>query len=146
MIASVEIARAGAVPPGAARVQDRHLILWDGDCGFCRACVEWTLARDRRGVLAAIPYQEAPSPPMTPELRAVCRDAVHVLAIDGRVFRAGRACLFVLEQLGWRRAAAIGRVAPFVWLVEAAYRFVASHRPWASRMLRRFSTRPSATA
>lgn len=92
------------------------------------------MANDRRGVLAEMPYQEVPSPPMTPELRDACRQSVHVVTADGRLLRAGRACLFVLEELGWRRLAAVGRMPPFLWLVEAGYRFVANHRPLVSRL------------
>src|SRR5581483_4004938 len=86
----------------AAMNGKRHLILYDGDCGFCQRVVGWTLARDRRGVLAASPYQAAPAPPMTPALEAACASAVHVFTRDGRTLRGGRACLFVLGELGWR--------------------------------------------
>ena len=49
---------------------DRHWIVWDGECGYCRRWVRWALDRDRRGLFQAIPYQDVPSPPMTAELRA----------------------------------------------------------------------------
>ena len=51
----------------------RHWIVWDGECGFCRRAVDWALARDRRRLFEAVRYQMAPTPPMTPELRAACR-------------------------------------------------------------------------
>ena len=122
-------------PPALDDAQRRHLILWDGECGFCRHAIDWVMTRDRRGVLAELPYQEVPSPPMTPELRQACSRAVHVLTADGRLLRAGRASLFILDQLGWHRFAAIARVPPLVWLAEAGYRFVAGNRPLASRLV-----------
>ena len=117
--------------------RERHLILWDGACGFCRRAVEWALARDQRGLFAAMPYQDVPSPPMTPEMRAACARAVHVIVNDGRVLRGGRACMFVLHQLGWRIGGTIGALPPFVWAVEGAYRWVARHRTETSRLVRR---------
>lgn len=115
----------------------RHWIVWDGDCGFCRRLVAWTLAHDRDGLFEAMPYQALPSPPMTPALAAACARAVHVRTIDGAWLRGGRACLFVLERIGFPRVARIARVPPLVWLVEAGYRVVAGNRPFFSRLLAR---------
>ncbi len=106
----------------------RHLLLWDGKCGLCRRAVEWVRRRDRLERFDIIPYQEAAAPPMTPELRAACRRAMHVLTADGRVLRAGRASLFILRETGNRRLAAVLGLPPLVWLVELAYRIVARNR------------------
>lgn len=115
----------------------RYVIVWDGSCGFCRRAVEWALARDRDGCFEAMPYQQAPAPPMTSELRAACRRAVHLLLPDGRWLRGGRACLFVLERIGWPTLARLAMRPPLVWLVEAGYRLVAGNRPFFSRVFAR---------
>ena len=111
------------------------LLLWDGDCGFCRRSVEWVQRRDTGGAIRAVPYQEAPSPPMTPELRAACGRAVHLVLPDGRVLRAGRACLEVLREIGFPFWAALLSVPPLVWAVELGYWLVARNRMLASRFL-----------
>lgn len=111
----------------------RHWIVWDGACGFCRRAIAWVRARDRDDAFLAVTYQELPSPPMTPELAAACRGAVHVRARTGEWLRAGRACLFVLERIGWPRSARVAGVPPFVWMVELGYRVVARNRPFFSR-------------
>ena len=72
---------------------------------------------------------------MTPELYAACEHAIHVIRADGGVLRAGRASLFVLEQIGWRRTARLLALPPFVWAVELGYRIVAANRPFFSRFL-----------
>jgi predicted DCC family thiol-disulfide oxidoreductase YuxK len=115
----------------------RHWIVWDGACGFCRRAVTWALARDRDRRFEAVPFQEIPDPPMTPELRAACQDAVHVRTTDGHWLRGGRACLFVLERIGWPCLARVASVPPFVWLVELGYRIVARNRPFFSRVFAR---------
>jgi len=112
-----------------------HWILWDGECGFCRRSVAWVRRRDRAGQFHPVPYQEAPTPPMTPELAAACGRAVHVIATDGRVLRAGRATLFILERLGWGPVARVLALPPFCWGVEAVYWLVARNRALFSRFL-----------
>lgn len=72
---------------------------------------------------------------MTPALRAACERAIHILKEDGSVLRAGRACLFVLEELGWGWIARILALPPFIWAVELVYRLVADHRMFFSRFL-----------
>jgi predicted DCC family thiol-disulfide oxidoreductase YuxK len=139
MNAAHDASRSHTGERGSAAALDpsRHWIVWDGACGFCRRAVEWALAHDTHGLFRAIPYQDAPSPPMTAELRAACSRAVHVRTIDGRWLRGARACLFVLERIGWPHLARLARVPPLVWIVEAGYRLVAGHRAFFSRLFKR---------
>lgn len=73
---------------------------------------------------------------MTPELYQACQQAAHVITADGRVIKAGRAGMFILEEIGYPR----WLVRPFtrpplIWLTELGYRFVAGHRPFFSKFL-----------
>ena len=111
------------------------LLLWDGECGFCRRSVEWAERRDTGHAFQAIPYQQAPSPPMTPDLRRACARAVHLLTADGELLRAGRACLWVLQRIGYPVLARVLAVPPLVWAVELGYWLVARNRQLASRIL-----------
>ncbi len=115
---------------------DRHLIVWDGECGFCRRSVHWVLARDGGGVFDAMPFQDVASPPLTPALRAACASAVHVQTRDGVWLRGGRACLFILERVGFPRLARITGRRPLVWGIELAYWLVAGNRGLFSRLIR----------
>ena len=72
---------------------------------------------------------------MTDDLAARCARAVHVLRPDGTVLAAGRACLFVLGELGWPRLARTLARRPLVWLVEASYWLVARNRRGLGRAL-----------
>ena len=81
-----------------------------------------------------MPYQRAPRPPMTDELARQCERAVHVITPEGRVLRAGRASLYAMDAVGWRRFAALFSLPPLSWLVERVYAFVAAHRGWLSRV------------
>lgn len=97
----------------------------------------WVRRNDRRGRFVLVPYQQAPSPPMTPELYEDCARAMNVIRADGRRLRAGRAALYVLARLGYGPLVWIGWLPPFSWLVEIAYRFVADHRTALGRFLGR---------
>lgn len=82
-----------------------------------------------------MPFQELPTPPMTPELYRSCQQAVHVCLADGRMLRAGRACLYILHVLGYRRLATLLALPPCIWFVEGGYRLVARSRHWFARWL-----------
>jgi len=70
---------------------------------------------------------------MTPALYYACERAVHVVKADGTVLRAGRASVFVMDQIGWHTAALILFLPPFIWAVELGYRIVAANRPFFAR-------------
>ena len=72
---------------------------------------------------------------MSADLRERCARAGHVVTPDGAVLSAGRASLYVLGTIGWRRSAALLSAPPLVWLVELGYRFVARHRGTLGRWL-----------
>ena len=72
---------------------------------------------------------------MTDALAARCARAVHVITPHGRVLRAGRATLYVLDRIGWRAAARVAARPPFVWMVELGYWLVARHRGLIARVL-----------
>lgn len=119
----------------------RAWVLWDGECGFCRRSVTWAARRDSQGLLRVAPFQRAPTPPMTPQLRRACRRSVHVVTPDGRVLKAGRAALYVLGAVGWPKPPVqLLGLPPLIWLVEIAYRLVANNRILLSRFVFRDET------
>lgn len=127
---SREIPRA----PGS-QMNARHWVLWDGACAFCRRAAAWLRRKDRHHRFEVVAYQEAPSPPITPALYRACQQALHVVTTEGKVLRGGRACLFIVGGLGWRRLASFLGWPPFIWIVELSYRIVAANRRLASRFV-----------
>jgi len=112
-------------PPEPAR----PLLIFDGDCGFCRGSVR----RLRRWVgdeFDAVPYQRSDRVGSRPELtRAACREEVKLLLEDGRVV-GGAGAFFTL--LGRRPV-----LRPVAWLFglpllsgasELVYRWIARRR------------------
>jgi predicted DCC family thiol-disulfide oxidoreductase YuxK len=75
-----------------------------------------------------IAYQDAPSPPMTPELYEQCQYAMHVVLPDGRVLRGGRASLLILHIIGYRTTAKVLGYWPLSWCIDVGYKLVARNR------------------
>ncbi len=96
----------------------------------------WVRRKDTQHEFETIAYQDAPRPPMTPELYEACKRAVHVIKADGEILRAGRATLFILERLRWGYGLPrLLRLPPFIPLVELGYAIVARNRSFFSRYL-----------
>ena len=94
------------------------------------------MPHDREQRFEIVPYQECPSPPMTPALREQAGMAVQVITADGRHLSAGRAILFAVAAIEWHpRAVRFAGRRPFIWLVELGYWIVARNRAFFGRIL-----------
>jgi predicted DCC family thiol-disulfide oxidoreductase YuxK len=115
---------------------DRPLILFDGDCGFCR---QW-VARWRHLTGDAVdyaPYQAQAD--RFPDLsRERLAEAVHFLEPDGRVSRGAEAVFRALATAPGRSylLALYEDVPGFAPVSEACYRIVARHRSLFTRLTR----------
>ena len=107
---------------------ERAWLLFDGDCEFCTRLAAWVEERDQERKLWVVAYQEAPSPPMTPHLRAACSEALHAVTPGGRVLRGGDATIFTLGAIGWRVPARVLWLRPLRDLVGFGYGIVARNR------------------
>jgi predicted DCC family thiol-disulfide oxidoreductase YuxK len=94
----------------------RHLLLYDGVCGFCDRLVQFVLAHDRRGVFDFAPLQSATGRAVVAS-EGADPDALtsfHVVpdyrTAGARSLVKGRAALFVARALGapWSAAAIVG--------------------------------------
>jgi len=118
-----------------ANSSDQYWLFWDGDCGLCQRAVAWIKQHDKTNKIHAVPYQEAPRPPMTDELAGHCARAVHVITPEGAVLSAGRASLCILSLIGHRRLARALAYPPLVWFIELGYWIVARNRRFFSHFL-----------
>ena len=114
-----------------AQPPEKPLLIFDGDCGFCR----YWLARWERifgDRIDRAPYQEAASKFPEIPLEAF-RTAVRLVDTDGTVFGGAEAVFRALaaEQKRRRLLAAYESVPGFAPATELAYRLIASHRGFA---------------
>ena len=123
--------------PLPARVSNpppKPLLIWDGECHFCRRWIE------RWGVITGtevdyVPYQEIPE--RFPEIpREQFQRSVVYIDRNGQVFVAAAAvyrslrCCRSKKWLWW----SYERVPGFAGVSEFAYRVIARNRPFASTM------------
>ncbi|HYO08275.1 MAG TPA: lipase maturation factor family protein [Tepidisphaeraceae bacterium] len=136
-----------AAAPSPAPSPRKPLLIWDGDCAFCRRWITRWQHRTR-GRVDYEPYQRAAERvPQVP--REEFGKAVHLLEPDGTVARGADAVFRSLAHGGHAGGRAMlwlhRRAAPFRWVSEAAYAFVARHRNGIDKLDTRFvglETRP----
>jgi predicted DCC family thiol-disulfide oxidoreductase YuxK len=122
----VQVAKPPATP----------LVLFDGDCQFCR---RW-IARWKEMTGDAVDYQsfqEAGS--RFPEIpRENFAEALHFIDADGAVYRGAAAVFRSLATVraGGALVSAYQHVPGFAWITEMAYRLIARHRMAASSVTR----------
>lgn len=118
----------------------QHLMIWDGDCAFCRRSVQLAQRLDHDHQFDYAPYQSAPqvhNRPLTPQLQRACERALHVARANGSWLHGGAAVMFFLETTArsrlLKRLFRIARSFPCLVFVEWGYRLVARNRGFFSR-------------
>jgi len=116
---------------------DKPVLLWDGDCGFCRRWV----ARWRGQTLGRVefrPYQEAENLPV--ELtHDVLQRKVHLIEPNREVSAGAEAIMRVMAHGGHRTGLWMYRTVPsFSAASECVYRIVAENRMFASKLTKLF--------
>jgi predicted DCC family thiol-disulfide oxidoreductase YuxK len=116
---------------------EKHWVFYDGDCGMCSRYAEGLKKADKTSVFHVIAYQDAPSPPMTDELRKRCERALHVSTANGTILGGANAVLFIKSKTGWGWFASLLRLPPIIWIAELLYKLVANNRYIFSKWLYR---------
>jgi predicted DCC family thiol-disulfide oxidoreductase YuxK len=112
-----------------------HLLLHDGDCGFCSGAVRFVRGRDQAAAFRFAPLQGPLAAALLPRYGADPGDlgSLRVIADFGgpgeRLLRRGSAVLLVLDALGggWRRLGRLLRLVPRP-VLDLGYRVVARVR------------------
>lgn len=114
------------------------VVLYDGECAFCRVCARLLRRLDRHGRLDLLDFNRPEADPLLAPLPAAARrTALHVADIDGRVRSAGPALRRALAEAlgsGPRRLLSNTSVAT---VIDTAYRAVAAQRHrlgWIERL------------
>lgn len=115
---------------------DAHLLIYDGDCDFCRACVRWALRKDTDDRLRPLPLQDEAEREAAGVSRARAERAVVLVDPDGRSRDGAPAVAAVLRLLpGWGWLGRLMDLAPLRPLARVGYRWVADHRGLVSRIV-----------
>ncbi len=111
----------------------KPILIYDGDCGFCRRWIErWRWITGDR--IEYAPYQEVAA--RFPEIsEEEFKSAVQLVEPDGKIYRAAEAvfrALSVVRSTQWPLWAYL-HVPGVRWAAEFSYRFVANHRAFFSK-------------
>ncbi|MBI3880359.1 MAG: DUF393 domain-containing protein [Verrucomicrobia bacterium] len=114
----------------------RHLILYDGDCAMCQFQVRALTWLDWFNVLSFVPIAHPRAAAAAPHLtREQLLEAIHCVALDGRIHRGARAIRFVGMRLPLLVLLALVMWIPgVIWVAEKIYAWVARHRQGISRL------------
>ncbi len=113
----------------------KPLIIFDGDCGFCRRWIRRWQERVR-GAVDFEPYQTAATRyPQVPVERF--EHWMHFVDENGRFFSGAEAAFRLFERMprAGRLLEAYRHVPGFKFLAEGAYNLVARHRRFFSRII-----------
>ena len=124
---------------GSSR-EARALLLYDGECAFCRCCLRRVLAWDGRH-LRPVALQEDTATELLAELDEDERMASwHLVEANGTRFSGGAAVAPLMRLMPG--GAPLARAAEtFPGAVDASYDFIARHRSALSRLVRRLERR-----
>jgi predicted DCC family thiol-disulfide oxidoreductase YuxK len=111
------------------------IVLYDGDCGFCRWTIAWALKRDRDNVLTVAPIQSTTGELLLADMEPTERlGSVHVVHDDAGRESGGAAVRDVLNALpAARPLARLAGISPRS--TDLVYRLVAGHRGRLSRLV-----------
>lgn len=113
----------------------KHLVFYDGTCGFCSSAVQWILKRDKQEIFAFSPLQGETAKTMLKDLPDSVKDVDSLILVENyespserRYYILGKGALRISWLLGgvWSVCGALSFLpsAP----ADLVYRFIAKHR------------------
>lgn len=117
-------------PVARTRAPDRHVVLFDGQCRFCRAQSQNLLRLARPGAVEVRDFQQPGVLDAFPGItHAACMAAMHLVAPDGRVYRGFEAAVrAVATRPLVGRAAYLYYLPGLRWLCDRLYAVIAANR------------------
>jgi predicted DCC family thiol-disulfide oxidoreductase YuxK len=107
-----------------------HVVLYDGECNLCAAIVQFTIRRDKRGVLryAALQSESGRKLLQEHDLPGAEAASTFVFIEDGRAYVRSAAALRLVRHLsgGWPVLSVLELLPR--WLRDPVYSYVAKHR------------------
>jgi predicted DCC family thiol-disulfide oxidoreductase YuxK len=115
-------------------MKQQHLVLYDGECSFCRFQVRLLTWLDWFGLLAMVPAADprAAETGIPPE---DLDEQMHCVAKNGRIYRGARAIRFMAMRLPLAVPLALLMWFPgVIWIAEKVYAWVSRNRQRISRL------------
>ena len=115
---------------------NKHSVLYDDECPLCTFQMRVLTWLDWHNALALVPLSDPRAHELAPALgREDLQEAIHCVAVDGKIHRGARAIRFVGMRLPLLVPMALFLWIPGVIVVaEAVYRVISRNRLVLSRM------------
>jgi predicted DCC family thiol-disulfide oxidoreductase YuxK len=97
------------------------VIIYDGECGFCKECVRWV---EKKTVITALPFQSADLARYGLAYERCSKEVVVV--INGKVFGGASAVAKLLRASGYKKIATLLTLSGA--LGRTGYSWVSAHR------------------
>ncbi|MEP6664801.1 MAG: DUF393 domain-containing protein [Verrucomicrobiota bacterium] len=113
-----------------------HVVIYDGDCNFCRAQVRWIKKLDWFGALKFIPSDDVQVKEIAPTIsQEELDEAIYCVANDGKISRAARCFRFLAMRVPLLFPIALLMWIPgVIWFAEKIYAAVARNRSTLSKL------------
>lgn len=115
--------------------QDRHVVLYDGECSLCTFQMRVLTWLDWCHVIRLVPISDPLAAQIAPQLTPeALSEAIHCVALDGRIYRGARCIRFVGLRLPLLVPLALILWFPgVIWVAERLYQWVSRNRHLLSR-------------
>ncbi len=119
-----------------ASEQTTHIVLYDGDCPLCTFQKQMLTWLDWFNVVSFVPISEARDRGLAPDIsREDLLEAIHCLALDGKVHRGARCIRFVGMRMPVLIPLSLVLWIPgVIWIAEIVYQWISRNRLVLSRL------------
>jgi predicted DCC family thiol-disulfide oxidoreductase YuxK len=120
----------GAVPGGAGTRRDEWVLVYDGECAFCRRCIALLARWDSRRHIRAVPFQDAAALAVLPPIpHRALEQAMHLVSPGDGIRAGAEAAPAILRLLpGGRPLATLFGIPGVPVLAARIYAAVARNR------------------
>jgi predicted DCC family thiol-disulfide oxidoreductase YuxK len=108
----------------------RSVLIYDGECEFCKSWVQWALKRDADRRLEFISCQSEERQKRFPHVRLQdCEQAMYVVTPENRTFAGGDAVPYFFSAIrGWKWVAFLFKIPGVLQIARPTYRWIARNR------------------
>lgn len=105
------------------------VLIYDGNCAFCRHWVDRLHRADRYGRIVTIPADQRGNLDLPPLSDEELSRAMYLVLPDRTIRRGARALPELLRRLpGWRLLAPLFRIPGVLWVADRVYQWIARRR------------------
>ena len=110
--------------------QVKATIVYDGECNFCKRCIEWLKKHDIASHFDYLPCQSTMKKERFPQIKEEnCLKAMYIVFQDGRFYSGGDAIPRIMSFLPrWKQFVFLFKIPATLILARLGYQIIARNR------------------